>query len=123
MDVGLLLSLMVKETAESAQLVLCSDYDYTLVEHSSSPLLQRVEEIKEQITVRKKYIIIFLPVHVSFKLSLMVFTEFFHFLLKTAECPILPYEERDPQAEYLLELLKQQTKVRRSKSSNGCICN
>ncbi|XP_040208424.1 telomerase protein component 1-like isoform X2 [Rana temporaria] len=79
MDVGLLLSLMVKETAESAQLVLCSDYDYTLVEHSSSPLLQRLEEIKEQRT--------------------------------TAECPILPYEERDPQAEYLLELLKKQTKV------------
>lgn len=78
MDVGLLLSLMVKETAENAQLVLCSNYEYTLVEHSTSPLLQRVEETKQQMT---------------------------------EGCSILPYEERDPQAEYLLELLKKQTKV------------
>lgn len=82
MDVGLLLSLMVKETAENAQLVLCSNYEYTLVEHSTSPLLQRVEETKQQMTVRKTCIIIFLPVHVSFKLSLRVFTEFFHLFLK-----------------------------------------
>ncbi|XP_018425525.1 PREDICTED: telomerase protein component 1 [Nanorana parkeri] len=80
LDVGLLLSLMVKETAESAELVLYNDHEYSLVEHSSSPLLQRVEEIKTQIS-------------------------------ELSGSSALPFEERHPGAEYLLELLMKRKKV------------
>ncbi|XP_068097214.1 telomerase protein component 1 isoform X3 [Hyperolius riggenbachi] len=48
MDVGLLLSLMVKETAENAELVLYNERKFIFAELSNNPLLQRVEEIKEQ---------------------------------------------------------------------------
>nr|DBA22762.1 TPA: hypothetical protein GDO54_013771 [Pyxicephalus adspersus] len=80
LDVGLLLSLMVKETAESAELILYEDYEYVLAEHSTSPLLQRVEELKNQTT-------------------------------KLSGWSPLPYGEKNPRAEYLLELLKKRTKV------------
>ncbi|XP_073527302.1 telomerase protein component 1 [Phyllobates terribilis] len=48
LDVGLLLSLMVKDTAENAQLILYNQHRYALADHSSSPLLERVSEVKEQ---------------------------------------------------------------------------
>ncbi|KAM5194150.1 telomerase protein component 1 [Mantella aurantiaca] len=80
LDVGLLLSLMVKETAESAELVLYNDRHYALAKNSTSPLLQRVQEIKGQIS-------------------------------ELSGWSPLPFEERQPAAEYLLELLLKQTKV------------
>ncbi|CAI9574215.1 unnamed protein product, partial [Staurois parvus] len=92
MDVGLLLSLMLKETAECAELVLYSDREYALVEQSTSPLLQRLEEIKEQTT-------------------------------KMSGWSPLPFEERCPEAEYLLELLKKRTKVDTILVFRNCLRN
>ncbi|XP_069616642.1 telomerase protein component 1 [Ranitomeya imitator] len=80
LDVGLLLSLMVKDTAENAQLILYNSHHYALADHSSSPLLERVSEVKEQAE-------------------------------KMQDLPHLPYEEGDPLAEYLSELLMKRTKV------------
>ncbi|KAM9330786.1 telomerase protein component 1 [Gastrophryne carolinensis] len=47
-EVGSLLSLMVQETAESAELVLIGDSVYALADLSTAPLLQRVQEINNQ---------------------------------------------------------------------------
>ncbi|KAM4051013.1 telomerase protein component 1 [Anomaloglossus baeobatrachus] len=80
LDVGLLLSLMVKDTAENAQLVLYNEHHYALANHSSSPLLERVSEVKEQAE-------------------------------KMENVSHLPYEEGNPLAEYLSDLLMKRTKV------------
>ncbi|XP_075685310.1 telomerase protein component 1 isoform X2 [Rhinoderma darwinii] len=79
-DVGLLLSLMVKDTAENAQLFLYNQNHYALVGHSSSPLLERVGEVKQQAEEMRNL-------------------------------SVLPFEERNPLAEYLSELLMNRTKV------------
>ncbi|XP_063769521.1 telomerase protein component 1-like isoform X2 [Pseudophryne corroboree] len=80
LEVGLLLSLMVRDTAESAQLVLCTDNAFALANHSSGPLFQCVAEIKQQAE-------------------------------EVLNSSIMPFEERNPIAEYLLELLMKRTKV------------
>ncbi|XP_044131083.1 telomerase protein component 1-like [Bufo gargarizans] len=48
MDVGLLLSLMVMDTAENVELILYNQNHYAKVDHSSCPLLERVSEVKQQ---------------------------------------------------------------------------
>ncbi|XP_066459838.1 telomerase protein component 1 [Eleutherodactylus coqui] len=48
LDVALLLSFMVKDTAENAQLMLYNGGHCAVVDHSSSPLLERVSEVKKQ---------------------------------------------------------------------------
>ncbi|KAM4708115.1 telomerase protein component 1 isoform 1-T4 [Discoglossus pictus] len=48
LEVGLLLSLMVKNTSESADLVLYDDYCFVPAKTSSSFLLQNVNELKKQ---------------------------------------------------------------------------
>ncbi|KAM3940209.1 telomerase protein component 1 [Leptodactylus fuscus] len=80
LDVGLLLSLMVTDTAENAQLILYNENHNALADHSTSTLLQRVSEIKQQAEEMQKL-------------------------------SVLPFEERNPLAEYLSELLMKRTKV------------
>ncbi|KAG8596529.1 hypothetical protein GDO81_001958 [Engystomops pustulosus] len=79
-DVGLLLSLMVKDTAENAEIILHNKNHYVKANQSSSPLLERVGEVKQQ-------------------------AEGLH------QLTVMPFEEREPMAEYLTELLVKRTKV------------
>ncbi|XP_056384559.1 telomerase protein component 1 [Hyla sarda] len=79
-EVGILLSLMVKDTAENAQIFLYNENHYAVVDHSSSPLLERVIEVKQQAEELEKL-------------------------------AVLPFEERNPLAEYFSELLMKRTKV------------
>lgn len=80
LDVGFLLSLMVKDTAENAQMLLYNEHHYVLVDNSSSPLLERVSELNRQVDEMGNII-------------------------------RQPFEERNPLAEYLSELLMKRTKV------------
>ncbi|XP_075068822.1 telomerase protein component 1 [Mixophyes fleayi] len=80
LEVGLLLGLMVRDTSESAQIVLYTDNTFVLANDASGPLFQCVSMIKQQAQ----------DVLIS---------------------PSLPFEERNPMAVYLSELIMKQTKV------------